>query len=1392
MSALKIYYEFNPKLVNSLPVKDPIFCAKLLQKGMFSGNVKAKMKAQPTDADAAEYFLDHVIQPPLDSGDTGPFEKLLTVMEQFNSQPLKKLASVIRQKLEDTSEGDGASATGGELTITAPTFTTPPSPQSVDLTQTAIFTCSATGDDVKYQWTIGSGSFPSKVTGINTNTLVIPDVRSSDDNTYSCTISNDGGSVTSDPVQLTVTVTAPTFTTPPSPQSVDLTQTATFTCSAIGDDVKYQWTIGSGSFPSKVTGIDTNTLVIPDVRSSDDNTYSCTISNDGGSVTSDTVQLTVTGLPKLNVLPSSQSVNTTQSSKFTTTASGIGVENFTYQWQHNGEEMNGETGDTLNLNHITGKEGGLYQCIVKNQYGDSDVSSAELVVTITAPTFTTPPSPQSVDLTQTATFTCSATGDDVKYQWTIGSGSFPSKVTGINTNTLVIPDVRSSDDNTYSCTISNDGGSVTSDPVQLTVTVTAPTFTTPPSPQSVDLTQTATFTCSATGDDVKYQWTIGSGSCPSKVTGINTNTLVIPDVRSSDDNTYSCTISNDGGSVTSDHVQLTVTGLPKLSVLPSSQSVSTTQSITFTTTVSGIGVENFTYQWQHNGEVMNGETGDTLNLNHITGKEGGLYQCIVKNQYGDSDVSSAELVVTITAPTFTTPPSPQSVDLTQTATFKCSATGDDMKYQWTIGSGSFPSKVTGINTNTLVIPDVRSSDDNTYSCTISNDGGSVTSDHVQLTVTGLPKLSVLPSSQSVSTTQSTKFTTIVSGIGVENFTYRWQHNGEEMNGETGDTLNLNHITGKEGGLYQCIVKNQYGDSDVSSAELVITITAPTFTTPPSPQSVDLTQTATFTCSATGDDVKYQWSIGSGSFPSKVTGINTNTLVIPDVRSSDDNTYSCTISNDGGSVTSDPVQLTVTVTAPIFTTPPSPQSVDLTQTATFTCSATGDDVKYQWTIGSGSFPSKVTGINTNTLVIPDVRSSDDNTYSCTISNDGGSVTSDTVQLTVTGLPKLKVQPSSQSVGTMQSAKFTTTVSGVGVENFTYQWQHNGEEMNGETGDALNLNNITGKEGGSYQCIVKNQYGDSDMSSAELVVTITAPTFTTPPSPQSVDLTQTATFTCSATGDDVKYQWTIGSGSFPSKVTGINTNTLVIPDVRSSDDNTYSCTISNDGGSVTSDPVQLTVTVTAPTFTAPPSPQSVDLTQTATFTCSATGDDVKYHWTIGSGSFPSKVTGINTNTLVIPDVRSSDDNTYSCTISNDGGSVTSNPVQLAVTGLPKLKVLPSSQSVKTMQSAKFTTTVSGIGVENFTYRWQHNGVEMNGETGDTLNLTNITGKEGGSYQCIVKNRYGDNDASSAELVITTTEEPTMPTPPEGRSNDRKRGSIRSRGTGQRRRRRKCSVM
>ena len=104
---------------------------------------------------------------------------------------------------------------------------------------------------------------------------------------------------------------------------------------------------------------------------------------------------------------------------------------------------------------------------------------------------------------------------------------------------------------------------------------------------------------------------------------------------------------------------------------------------------------------------------------------------------------------------------------------------------------------------------------------------------------------------------------------------------------------------------------------------------------------------------------------------------------------------------------------VIVQRPVLTTLPSSRSVDLTQTVIFTCSATGYNVSYKWTIGSGSFPSKVTGINTNTLVIPDVRSSDDNTYRCVVSNEGGNRVN-SARLTVTGMTMMMLLGGSVNV------------------------------------------------------------------------------------------------------------------------------------------------------------------------------------------------------------------------------------------------------------------------------------------------------------------------------------------------------------------------------------------
>ena len=77
--------------------------------------------------------------------------------------------------------------------------------------------------------------------------------------------------------------------------NVELTETTTLGCFALGYNISYQWIIGSGSFPSKITGIYSSTLVIPDVRSSDENTYTCMATTYKGCVSSNDTQLMVTG-----------------------------------------------------------------------------------------------------------------------------------------------------------------------------------------------------------------------------------------------------------------------------------------------------------------------------------------------------------------------------------------------------------------------------------------------------------------------------------------------------------------------------------------------------------------------------------------------------------------------------------------------------------------------------------------------------------------------------------------------------------------------------------------------------------------------------------------------------------------------------------------------------------------------------------------------------------------------------------------------------------------------------------------------------------------------------------------------------------------------------------------
>lgn len=169
-----------------------------------------------------------------------------------------------------------------------------------------------------------------------------------------------------------------------------------------------------------------------------------------------------------------------------------------------------------------------------------------------------------------------------------------------------------------------------------------------------------------------------------------------------------------------------------------------------------------------------------------------------------------------------------------------------------------------------------------------------------------------------------------------------------------------------------------------------------------PQSltVETGSTATFTVSASGKPTPtYQWYKDNVI----IEGAVTSEYTIQSVVESDYGTYTVIVSNQNGSVTSNPATLSQTPTPPPIPVPPTiilqptSQTVVVGDGVVFNVNATGDQpLSYQWYKDN----SEIVGGTGNTLIIQTAALTDAGEYKATVTNIAGTVTSDTATLTVT--------------------------------------------------------------------------------------------------------------------------------------------------------------------------------------------------------------------------------------------------------------------------------------------------------------------------------------------------------------------------------------------------------
>jgi alpha-tubulin suppressor-like RCC1 family protein len=161
---------------------------------------------------------------------------------------------------------------------------------------------------------------------------------------------------------------------------------------------------------------------------------------------------------------------------------------------------------------------------------------------------------------------------------------------------------------------------------------------------------------------------------------------------------------------------------------------------------------------------------------------------------------------------------------------------------------------------------------------------------------------------------------------------------------------------------------------------------------PANATVTAGATATFSVSATGKGISYQWQRGT----TNIAGATSATYTTPATTGADDGaTFRVVITNKKGDVTSSAATLTVNV-PPAISTAPVDAAVDVGATATFSVVATGTRLSYQWQRGT----TNIAGATGSTYTTPVTVLTDDGaTFRVVVTNAAGTATSAAATLTV---------------------------------------------------------------------------------------------------------------------------------------------------------------------------------------------------------------------------------------------------------------------------------------------------------------------------------------------------------------------------------------------------------
>lgn len=309
-----------------------------------------------------------------------------------------------------------------------------------------------------------------------------------------------------------------------------------------------------------------------------------------------------------------------------------------------------------------------------------------------------------------------------------------------------------------------------------------------------------------------------------------------------------------------------------------------------------------------------------------------LYRILARNNVsgqvaGDLRVGSYEGTITLNssgqvsfitqgsgpvAPQISSHPSDAQVYVGGNASFNVTANGSGLTYQWKKGTFDLADgpNVSGSHSATLQLSNLLLTDSGTYHVVVTGSNTlSSTSNSASLTVNPLPEIPVINSASTASAVVGKPFSYQISGT-----------NTPTSFGATGlpGWLSLNFQTGLISGTPTAtgisnVTLSATNAGGTGTGSLQITVRSlPSITNPPLPQNFVDGDTVTFTVAASGQNLSFQWRKDEVELvdDARITGSQTNTLVIQNATAADAGSYTVVITNDAGDITTTPVDLTL--------------------------------------------------------------------------------------------------------------------------------------------------------------------------------------------------------------------------------------------------------------------------------------------------------------------------------------------------------------------------------------------------------------------------------------------------------------------------------------------------